>query len=332
MSLQIIQPGLHTTVQDLGRRGFQQFGIVVSGAMDQFALRVANILVGNDDHAAGLEMTLLGPTLKWQSSRWIALCGGDMQAEIDGVAVPMWRPVFVKKGSVLNMRYAKRGCRTYLAVRGGIDVPQLMGSGSTYTRGQFGGHAGRVLQKGDTLTLQPSDAEFPQDHARPFYMPPWSVSRYYPPFYRKEPVVRIILGTEFERFTPQSQHDLLHETFTISSRSDRMGFHLKGKPLHLNAEHKADMISTAVTFGTVQVPPSGDPIILMADRQTTGGYPRIAYVASADLPLLAQLKPADRIQFTAVSHREAERLYLERENDMNMLKVAVELKRMEAGI
>lgn len=336
MSLQVMRPGLQTTVQDIGRAGYQQFGIVVSGAMDQFALRVANILVGNDEGTPGLEMTMLGPTLKWQSSRWIALCGGDLQAKIDGVAVPLWRPVFVRQGSVLTMQYAKHGCRAYLAVAGGIDVPPLMGSGSTYTRGQFGGLAGRALQQGDTVAFKSSstttDLGRPHGEAEPFYTPSWFTSRYFPPFYSNEPVVRIMLGTEFERFTRQSQHALFHNKFIMSHRSDRMGFYLSGHPLRLKKECKGDMLSSAVTFGTIQVPPAGDPIILMADRQTTGGYPRIGYVATVDLPLLAQLKPTDRVQFIEVSQREAEQLYLQREHDLSMMKAAIQLKRSEVGV
>lgn len=346
MSLQILKPGLHTTVQDLGRVGYQQFGIVVSGAMDQFAMRIANLLVGNDERESGLEMTLIGPTLKWQSSRWIALCGGNMQADIDGVAVPMWRPVFVEKGSVLRMQYAKSGCRAYLAVAGGIDVLQLMGSGSTYTRGQFGGLAGRALQKGDILAIKDRGQDQVTNQVRnqvqvfnrlehkaqPFYAPRWFASRYFSPFYNSEPVIRVMRGTEYDYFSAQSQHAFFHKSFTLSHRSDRMGYYLTGEPLQLKPEHQGDMISTAVTFGTIQVPPSGEPIILMADRQTTGGYPRIAYVASVDLPLLAQLKPEDRVQFIEVSHRQAEQLYIEREREMNMMKVAIKLKRMEVSV
>lgn len=327
MSLQVIKPGFHTTVQDLGRIGYQHDGIAVSGAMDPYACRIANMIVGNDERCAVLEMTLIGATLQIQADCWLAICGGDMRPLIDGQAVPMWRPVWVKEGRVLTFQYAHKGCRTYVAVAGGLDVPAVMESRSTYVRGQFGGIEGRPLQAGDVIPIKEHHLPLkPHLSAQQsFYAPSWSVSRFIGPHYSGRPVVRVIQGHEFDYFAPQSQRDFLFRSYTVSRRADRMGYHLSGVKLQAS-EQATEMVSTAVTMGTIQVPPSGEPIILMADRQTIGGYPRIAQVITVDLPLLAQLKPIDRLHFVEVTHRQAEQLFQRQERHLQILQSALQLR------
>jgi antagonist of KipI len=332
MSIKVIKPGLLTTVQDLGRYGYQQHGVVVSGAMDHFALRAANLLLGNPEGAAGLEMTVTGPSLEWQEQAWISICGSGLSPYINGAPIPMWRPVFIKKGSVLSFRSAAEGCRSYLTVRGGIKAASVMGSASTYLRGRIGGLEGRALSAGDVLEFQKESHKIEdfkdQDNIQPvsqeFASTAWYAGGELLPNYTLNPLIRIIQGREYDLFTKESQQALFNEEYTVSSQSDRMGYKLTGFSMKLKEPY--DMISEAVTAGTVQVPPEGNLILLQADRQTTGGYPRIAQVATVDIPLMAQVKPGGKVRFAEISHREAEELYLQREQEMRMLKQGVMLK------
>ncbi|MGP0584746.1 biotin-dependent carboxyltransferase family protein [Paenibacillus timonensis] len=326
MSLLIEKPGLLTTVQDLGRFGVQKFGVIVSGAMDAFALRIANLLVGNEEGEAGLEITLLGPVIRFEQTALISLCGGDLSPKLNGVPIPLWRTVLVPKGSTLTFGPMKLGCRAYLAVGGGIDVPARMNSRSTYLRAGIGGYEGRALTAGDRLTL--GEMTLRGSHlfgplAREASKETGAVSRWaiFPemlPKYAANPIVQLIPGQEYELFQEQSHHDLWHEEFAVLPQSDRMGYRFKGRALQLN--HSKEMISSAVTMGTVQVPPDGNPIILMADRQTTGGYPKIGQVASVDLPLLAQASLGARVRFQKVTLQEAQRQLLNRENAIQTLR------------
>lgn len=328
MGILVISPGLQTTVQDTGRFGFRHDGVVTSGAMDEFALRTANLLVGNDEHEAGLEITLHGPVLRGLNDHWIAICGADLRAEIDGKPVPLWRPVFMRKESLLTFRYAKSGCRAYVAIRGGIALPTVLNSKSTHVHAGIGGLNGRALQAGDQLDINRIDHADQSNVAKskmPFEAASWSISWEQLPEYSNQPVVRVMRSSEFHRFTKASQHALFEQTFTVKPQSDRMGIQLTGPALQLQMPD-ADRISSAVTMGTVQVPPSSEPIILMADGQTVGGYPVIAFVASVDLPLLAQLKPNDQVRFVEISHREAEDLYEQREREFIMLAKVLKIR------
>jgi antagonist of KipI len=330
MGMKVIKPGILTTVQDLGRVGYQKYGVVVSGAMDPFALRAANILLGNDDNTPGLEITMIGPSLRFQKDAWISICGGDLSAKIDGITVPLWRPIFVKENSLLTFQGPINGCRAYLTVAGGFEVNRVMESSSTYIRGVIGGIKGRALRENDILTMGHSLVNFDVSvrlETGPFYATAWSVSRDIFPRYDNNPVIRIMRGREFELFNEKSQIDLSARGFVVSPQSDRMGFRLSGPTLQLREPY--EMISEAVTAGTIQVPPDGDPILLMADRQTTGGYPRIAQVATVDLPILAQVKPNEKIQFVEITHNQAEKLYLQREHDLQALKLGIKLKQKE---
>jgi antagonist of KipI len=330
MSIKILKPGLLTTVQDKGRFGFQKYGVIVNGAMDVFALRVANLLVGNEEGAAALEVTLMGPELQFQENQLISICGACLSPMIDGQPVPEWRPVYVRKGSVLRFKGCLSGCRAYVSVAGGFDVPEVMGSRSTYVRAGFGGFAGRALQEGDELsTGAPSEwaiscLEQLAEEEQPCKAAGWGVSLDFLPAYRSDPVVRVVRGAQFEAFTEESKACLLADSFFITPQSDRMGYRLTGPKLEL--KEPLEVISEAVSTGTIQVPPEGNPIILLADRQTTGGYPKIAHIISVDLPVIAQAKPGERITFREVSLDEAQKIYIERERELNQLRQGLYLQ------
>ncbi|SFI79546.1 5-oxoprolinase subunit C family protein [Thermoflavimicrobium dichotomicum] len=335
MGIHVIQPGLLTTIQDGGRFGFQKFGVVVGGAMDSFAYRIANLLVGNRETEAALEITLMGPTLAFQEDVVIAICGGDLSPSINHQPIPNWRPIYVKKGSILRFGPCVSGCRAYLAVAGGIDVTPVLGSYSTYLRGQFGGFHGRALKRDDVLPLKSQPIcnrvkRFSIKKDQPFVLADFFVSPDILPRYQKDPVIRFLPGKEYDLFTPEAHEIFERSFFQVTPQSDRMGYRLEGPVLSL--KQSVEMISEAVTFGTVQVPADGKPIVLMADRQTTGGYPKLAQVITVDLPVLAQVKPGEKITFSQVTISEAERLYLEQESNIRLLQARIQLYWSQGGI
>ena len=317
MSLRILRPGLLTTVQDLGRFGYQQDGIIVSGAMDAQALRVGNLLVGNEENAAGLEITLLGLRIRFEADHLIALTGAHLSPTLDGQPVGRHRAVWVAAGTELAFGPAVAGCRAYLAVAGGATVPLVLGSRSTYLRAGFGGHAGRASRAGDALPVGETSAigrAISQQLARSGA--PWAAASFTPdpalsPRPRHRPVLRAVRGPEYGQFSAESQRAFWEEPFTITPEADRMGYRLQGQPLARRDE--TELLSSAVTFGTVQVPAGGQPIALLADHQTTGGYPRLAQVISVDWPALAQAAPGQQLRFREVSMAEAQVLYGARE-------------------
>jgi antagonist of KipI len=330
VSLRVRQPGLLTTVQDLGRVGHQRDGVPVSGAMDPLALRVANLLVGNDERDAALEITLTGPTIVFEGDALVAITGADLSATLDDARLPAWRAIRVPSGATLAFGAVRVGCRAYLAVAGGIDVPPVLGSRSTYVRAGFGGVDGRALRRGDVVSsgapsalaeriaVSLTHADGRAGVAR------WSVGAKLRPAYADEAVVRLIAGAHAAALTDASRAALHQATFRVSSRSDRMGYRLEGPSLEL--AEPLELLSEPVAFGTVQLPPGGCPIVLMADRQTTGGYPRIGEVATIDLPLLAQLKPGDRVRFAPISLEEAQALYVEREREIAGVRQSIVLR------
>lgn len=330
MRIKVLRPGLLTTVQDKGRYGFQQQGVIVSGAMDTFALRIANLLVGNAEGEAALEITLLGPKLMFEEEALIAVCGADMSPEVDGHPVPPWRPVYVRKGSVLTFGRCVFGCRAYLAVAGGYAVDQVLGSRSTYLRAEFGGYHGRALREGDVLEAGMPSAwgrrqmKALSERGETVSIPGWSIGADVMPPYAENPTVRVLRGAQFALFTEESRHALFAEAFQVTPQSDRMGYRFAGPALTLS--EPAEMISESVVSGTVQVPPGGQPIALLADRQTAGGYPKIAQIISADLPVVAQMKPGDRIRFTEVTLEEAEKLYVAHEMQIQQVKQGIGLR------
>jgi len=332
MSLSIIRPGLLTTVQDLGRYGYQHAGIVVSGAMDAVALRVANYLVGNAEGTAGLEITLQGPTIRFEADHLIALTGAHLAPTLAGQPVPMHRPVAVRAGAVLRFGLAGAGCRAYLAVAGGLAMPQVLGSHATYLRAGFGGWEGRALQAGDCLPVAVGSGASTRQWQRlaaqqPLALwaaAPWQPASDFTTQPALAPLVRAVRGPEYEQFSEGSQLALWQQPFLVTPQSDRMGYRLQGPALE--RLQPVELLSSAVAFGTVQVPPNGQPIVLMADHQTTGGYPRVAQVASADFSVLAQLRPGQLLRFQEVSLAEAQALYLAQEQQLQALKRSIELK------
>ncbi|MFB5677404.1 biotin-dependent carboxyltransferase family protein [Paenibacillus terreus] len=333
MSLEVMRPGMLTSIQDLGRYGYQKHGVIVSGAMDTYALRAANLLVGNKEGEAALEMTLTGPSLKAGQDLLVAITGGDLSPIVDGQPVPMWRPVLLKAGSVLQLGGAKSGCRAYLAVAGGYAVPKVMGSKSTYLRAGLGGFQGRALQTGDVLeVLPPQEAslrimrKLEPAPGSSFGSVKWSARERGIPGQGRWVTVRALRGSEYDHFDESSRQSLWEEPLLVTPQSDRMGYRLSGPVFKLRQPF--EMISEAVTLGTVQVPPDGNPIILLADRQTAGGYPRIAQIAAADVPFIAQLKPGQRLKLREITREEAERLYLEREEEIHALKTSVNMRFM----
>lgn len=334
MSIEVLRPGLLTTLQDLGRYGYQRYGVVVDGAMDELSHRIANLIVGNDDGEATLELTLQGPSLVFRRPALIAVCGADMSASVDGRTLPMHRPVLVRSGCRIDFGSCQTGCRAYLAVRGGFQVAPVMGSRSTYVRGGLGGHQGRALRRGDVVETGTAEPEaFPSLHGQlseggaTFATTRWRVSPLASEFARKPGVVRVMPGRNWSEFPRAMQKLLVLGEYRVGLDSDRMGYRLEGP--ELKPRRPLEMISEAIAFGTIQVPPDGRPIVLMADRQTTGGYPKIADVASVDLPVLAQTQPRGRIRFEVIEPELAQQLYLAREQELYQVRQGVDAKRGE---
>lgn len=299
--LTVIEPGLLTTVQDLGRRGCERFGVPGSGALDEYALRAANALVGNPPDAAGLEITLVGPRLRASEPCLIAVGGADLRLRVHGQSLPCWMAIFVRRGWEIGFEGRRSGCRAYLAVAGGIDVPPVMGSRSTYLRGGFGGFQGRALRAGDVLPVGAPALSLTDRAGR--RLP----ARARPP-YRSSPILEVILGPQNDRFADEGIAAFLSGEYAVGQTSDRMGYRLEG-PI-IRHRSGADIVSDGVALGAVQVPASGQPIVMMADRQTTGGYAKIATVVRADIPLLAQCVPGEsRVRFRETSVEAAQTRY-----------------------
>jgi len=312
VSVLVEQPGVLTTVQDLGRPGHQHEGVPVGGAMDDVALRLANLLAGNDPGAAALEATLVGPTLRFARATRIAVTGADVGWTVDGRPLPPWHAATVPAGGVVASGAARAGCRAYLAVAGGFDLPAVLGARATYAPAAMGGLAGRALRKGDVLPLA-ADPDLGRGQAGAA-----GAARAIAPSARPRygETVRIILAPAAAALVPDARARLLERAFRVSPNSDRMGVRLEhdGEPLYLAAHFEP--LSAGVAMGTVQLPSGGAPIILMADRQTTGGYPRLGEIATIDHPVVAQLRPGDRVRLAPVSLPDAQRLYLAREREL----------------
>ncbi|HEX4986197.1 MAG TPA: biotin-dependent carboxyltransferase family protein [Burkholderiales bacterium] len=329
MSITVLRPGMLSSVQDRGRFGFQHLGVPVCGAMDAFSHRVANILAGNPEDAATLEVTLRGPRLRFDAEALVALCGARLSPRIGGEPVPEGRPVRVRAGAVLEFGEPVAGCRAYLAVHGGIAVPPVMGSRSTYDIAHMGGLGGRALRAGDVLPAGkagempcPGLAREPGLRTHGFAAPKWAVNQHAGQLGRDPQRLRILAGRHWDAFPAASREAFTGSDFRVAADSNRMGCRLEGPDIGMRPA--LEILSEAVTFGTIQVPPSGRPIVLMADRQTLGGYPRIAEVAGVDLHLAAQLRPGDRLRFEQVSLAQAQALWLKREQEIIAIREAVE--------
>jgi len=301
--LDVIEGGFLTTVQDAGRFGWGHCGVPPAGPMDPFAFRAANLLVGNPPDAAGLEITLAGPVLRASCECLIAVCGAEFDVRVGSLPAPAWHAVFVRAGYEIRFGQRRNGARAYLAVSGGIVLPQFLGSCATFLPGGFGGLEGRALRAGDQLFL----GRYPDSDLRDSDLliragKAWLRSARPP--YSPNPTLRIVMGPQDDYFTSEGLATFVESEYEVTRSSDRMGYRLCGPAV--THRDKADIVSDGVVTGSVQIPGEGQPIVMMADHQTTGGYPKIATVIRADLPLLAQCLPGDRVRFHAVSIAEAQ--------------------------
>lgn len=298
MQVTVLSPGLFTTIQDRGRFGYIASGIGPSGAMDSDAMDTANWLVGNRPDEAVLEATLLGPSLLFEKDCICAVTGADMEARIGSKPVPFYRPFWVQAGQTLTLGAAKTGCRGYLALQGGIQLPPELGSRSTNLKCALGGIQGRALKRGDVLPVP--DETHPNCIDR----------RRKPVVYDQQVEVRVIPGPQADAFSQSAFDTLTSAPFTLSDQSDRMGLRLTGPVIETVSG--SDIISDGIAFGAIQVTSAGQPIILMADRQTTGGYAKIGTVCTVDLPKLAQLRPGGTVRFSLITVEQAQRLLRKR--------------------
>ncbi len=333
VTLKILDQGLLTTVQDLGRNKFQQFGVSGSGVMDEMAARIANVLIGNAENDALLEITIIGPTIQFEHSCVIAICGADLSATIDHQPFPLWRPVYVKEGAILRFRRPIQGCRVYLAVAGGIDVPIVMNSRSTYLRGGFGGYNGRPLQRGDVIKCSPNFSSMTNKllsyfkrsiNASSYMTVNWTIPFFFSSYVNNHHEINYIKGPQFAQFTKEAVAKFESASYKVSPNADRMGYRMQGPALQLATPQ--ELLSEAVPKGTIQVPEDGQPIVLMSDRQTIGGYPKIGYVATISMPSLAQVMPGGKLTFKRISIEKAQNDLIKREREFSLLKTSLSLK------
>jgi antagonist of KipI len=319
MSVIAERAGFLTSIQDLGRTGFREFGVSLGGALDSFGLRVANLLLGNAEGAAGFEITLGGLQLRFQDDRVVAWCGGEFDVRIGSRALPPGHAGLVSAGEKLKIGAPKVGCRSWLSISGGVHVEPVLTSSSTDLRAGFGGYQGRALRDGDILPL----GLWPGSPTPATAISSWTAPHDWVSPAKPKPILRFIRGVDWNLFTASTLQRLTSEAFTVSSDSDRMGVRLEGP--QLKRVDKSDLISEAVAPGTIQVPPSGKPILLLGDCQTIGGYPKMAHVITVDLGVAAQLRAGDRVRFSEVSLADAYRLLLERERQFELFRVGLSL-------
>lgn len=314
MRIKVLSSGFLTTIQDLGRKGFQQFGVSPSGAMDVRAYKLGNMLVGNNIEASSFEITLMGPRLLFEGDGIIALTGADLSAKINGNPVALNKCVQVYSGDLLVFGVPKTGARAYLAVAGGIDTDIVMGSSSTDLKAKIGGNGGKALQKNDVIKVHEHNMTYSSRFIREFISKKFSFNYHKAVEFHK---VRVLLGPQDDYFTEKGIETFLSSTYTLTNKSDRMGLRLEGDVI----EHSdsADIISDAISFGAIQIPAHGMPIVMMADRQTTGGYPKIGNVISVDLPVMAQLTAGSKMKFELVTLEEAHLLIKEEDKTYKLL-------------
>jgi len=321
MSLKILKAGMLDTIQDLGRFGYQQFGINPTGAMDRYAAAIANILVGNKLNDAVIEMHFPAPSIFFEETTLVALSGADFDANISGRPIPLNQPVIVNQGRTLQFRSLKNKSHCYLAARGGMKIPAWLNSYSTNIKAEAGGYSGRKLVKDDLLELN-DVTSYDLTSENDFMILPWKASEEFGMGPTEE--LMIIKSNEWDWLDKGSQEKFLKNPFYISPNSDRMGYRLASEPLY--AEVKTELISSAVNFGTIQLLPDGQLIILMADHQTTGGYPRLGNIISTHLPKLAQMKAGEEIRFKFTDHATAEGLLINQYQHLLQLEIACKFK------
>jgi len=319
MSIKIIKQGVLTTLQDGGRKGFRNMGICPGGAMDIFAMAVSNFLVGNYESAAVLEINFPGPEILFQQNAIISLAGADLSASVNNEPLPLWRPFFVKKDALLKFKKPVYGAKTYLAVQGGWQSEKWLGSYSTHLQVAAGGHLGRALLKDDAISFNEDNFSLTGDKVLNWHISHKEISKIYEPANS----IRCIKSIEWDLLDELSKQNFEKNNFEITNQSDRMGYRLSSEPLLL--EQPAEIISSAVDAGTVQLLPDGNLIVLMADHQTTGGYPRIASVIKADLPKLSQVRPGQKIDFKTVTVTEAEDALISMEQILTEIKAGCRL-------
>lgn len=306
-AMHVVRPGLLTSVQDLGRWGYQATGVPVAGPMDTFSHRLSNLLVGNAASAATLEITLIGPELEFEAAAMIAVCGAEFDVTANGQQIAIGASVALAAGTRLQFGRRRAGARAYLAVAGGIQTPLVLGSRATHLLSGMGGHQGRALAAGDRLPVPVLSRQVGQRRGLGLTLPATGRAR-----------LRIMPGPQADWFPAQAVAALTSVSFRVSPRSNRMGYRLEGPPL--TQTRRDEPISEPLAFGAIQVPPAGEPILLMADRQTAGGYPKMAAVISADLPIAGQLAPGDFVEFALCSRHEAAAALIARERPL--LRVA----------
>jgi antagonist of KipI len=311
MSITIIKPGICSAVQDLGRTGYRSLGIGPGGVMDFFAASVANYLVGNDEKAAVIEMHFPAATILFQSDALISITGADFDAHLNDTPVSLYQPIFITKGAILSFKKNCSGVRAYIAISGGLIIDQWLGSYSTHLKVKAGGFKGRLLQKDDLIGLNTIALT---NRNKNFSLALSVIER----MYTNENTIRCIAGPEYHLMNAASENIFSNASFVISNQSDRMGYRLQGEALLLKTP--MELISSPVGFGTIQLLPNGQLIVLMADHQTTGGYPRIASVITADLPRLAQLPVNTVIKVKLITLSKAEEILLSVHQTINEIK------------
>lgn len=316
MSIKINKPGILATLQDAGRHGYRNIGMGSGGAMDLFAMRVANYLCGNQDECPVMEFNFPAPEILFEEDAMIGIAGADFTAVIDEMTVLPWRTLLVKKNSVLKFRQPAHGSKVYLAVQGGWDAEKWLGSCSTHLKLRIGGHHGRSLQKDDRISFKPCVFSFSANRMLPCHISQNELDRIYKP----SNSINCLHGPEYEMLDTRSMKIFTQQSFSITHQSDRMGYRLKGPVL--SKKELTEMISSPVDSGVIQLLPDGQCIILMADHQTTGGYPRIASVIKADHPRLAQLMPGQTIDFRFGRIEEAESEFLQMKKLLAEIKIA----------
>ena len=316
----VTKSGIFDIIQDLGRYGYQQFGMPVSGAMDSYALRIGNRILGNKENEAGIEISSPGLILEVLCRTVIAIAGADFDPAINNLPAPIWEALEVKRGDSISFNQIKNGSRSYLLVMGGINVPCLLGSKSTYVRAKIGGLKGRPLKRSDIIHIGNSEKKLQDVIGR-------KVASIDIPDYHKDNEIRVILGPQDDYFSENGLSAFLNSFYEITANSDRMGYRLKGPKI--KSKSGSDIITDGIPLGSIQVPRNGMPIVMLADRQTTGGYAKIATVISVDIDKFAQMKPGNRVKFKKVNLEEAHQLLHEREKKINNLqfeKRTIEIK------
>ena len=309
MGIEILQSGLYTSVQDFGRIGYQDAGFSVCGAMDKKSLSIGNLLVDNQEDEAGLEITLIGPKIKFTEENFISITGGDLNPKINGEKVSMYKALLVKKDDILSFTDSQIGARAYIAFCGGLKIDKVMGSKSTNVKCSLGGYKGRTLKDGDSIEFSSPKVYLENYLSRKL---DFKLEE------EKEIVLRVILGPQDDAFTENGIYTFLNEKYEVTKEFDRMGCRLDGPII----EHKtsADIISDGIVLGSIQVPSHGKPIIMLSDRQTTGGYTKIATVISVDIGKLTQRKTGDKIRFEEISLEKAQQIYRDEIKKMNEIK------------